>query len=98
MSVIKAEDSCANMGGHLFFPDSPEEFEWVISTHGYAFLSALYDYVNMSVQFRNGKSNLLLGLRDYIGEEQNLIAMDYSRKIGFRPLTRNDLVHLFVLP
>ena len=37
---------------------------------------------------RNGESNFLIGIRDFIPEYQNIIAMDYSRQIGFRPFTR----------
>ena len=40
------------------------------------------------IVFSRNTSNLLIGIRDYISEYQNIIAMDYSRHIGFRPLTR----------
>ena len=40
------------------------------------------------IVFSRNTSNLLIGIRDYISEYQNIIAMDYSRQIGFRPLTR----------
>ena len=69
MSAVQAEDTCADGGGHLFYPESPEELSWVI------------------VVFGNGESHFFIGIRDFIAEYQNIIAMDYSLQIGFRPFT-----------
>ena len=34
MSVVKAEDTCADDGGHLWYPETPEEFSWVTAIFG----------------------------------------------------------------
>ena len=48
------------------------------------------NYVNMFNldQLYRNESNFLIGVRDYIADYQNIIAMDYSRQIGFLPFTR----------
>ena len=40
--------------------------------------------------FKNGESNFFIGVRNYVEQEQNIIAVDYSRHIGFRPFTHTS--------
>ena len=88
MSVVKAEDTCADAGGHLFYPETSEELSCVTDILGYTNLSkGCINFIQLSL-FRNGESNFLIGIRNYRAEYQNIIAMDYSRQIGFRPFTR----------
>ena len=34
MSVVKAEDTCADFGGHLWYPDTEEELNYVTLIYG----------------------------------------------------------------
>ena len=34
MSVVTAEDTCADHGGHLWYPETPEELNYVTAIYG----------------------------------------------------------------